>query len=155
MFYHDHAYGITRLNVYAGEAAGYLLFGSASSLGLLYTSRLVAGAASGNIGAAQAYMADITQPRERTRSFGLLGAAFPSPPSKRGKTKTRAPFLSIVKYAGSRGWALYETSTGVNFSSRSVNVFSVTLFPSLSKACTFSVLPTCLVFRSAEKPTNG
>ncbi len=25
MFYHDHAYGITRLNVYAGEAASYLL----------------------------------------------------------------------------------------------------------------------------------
>jgi parallel beta-helix repeat protein len=25
MFYHDHAQGITRLNVYAGEAAGYLL----------------------------------------------------------------------------------------------------------------------------------
>lgn len=24
-FYHDHAYGITRLNVYAGEAAGYLI----------------------------------------------------------------------------------------------------------------------------------
>ena len=25
MFYHDHAHGITRLNVYAGEAAGYLV----------------------------------------------------------------------------------------------------------------------------------
>lgn len=25
MFYHDHSYGVTRLNVYAGEAAGYLL----------------------------------------------------------------------------------------------------------------------------------
>ena len=25
MFYHDHSYGITRLNVYAGEAAGYIL----------------------------------------------------------------------------------------------------------------------------------
>ena len=25
MFYHDHVYGITRLNVYAGEAAGYLI----------------------------------------------------------------------------------------------------------------------------------
>ena len=24
-FYHDHAHGITRLNVYAGEAAGYLI----------------------------------------------------------------------------------------------------------------------------------
>ena len=25
MFYHDHSFGITRLNVYAGEAAGYVL----------------------------------------------------------------------------------------------------------------------------------
>lgn len=25
MFYHDHSYGITRLNIYAGEAAGYIL----------------------------------------------------------------------------------------------------------------------------------
>src|ERR671938_738335 len=63
------------LSCIAGEAVGYLLFGAASSLAMLYISRVVAGAASGNIGAAQAYMADITQPRERTRSFGLLGAA--------------------------------------------------------------------------------
>ena len=25
LFYHDHAFGITRLNVYAGEAGGYVL----------------------------------------------------------------------------------------------------------------------------------
>ncbi len=59
----------------AGEALGYILFGTASSLTMLYVSRLVAGASSGNIGAAQAYMADITTPRERTRGFGLLGTA--------------------------------------------------------------------------------
>jgi DHA1 family tetracycline resistance protein-like MFS transporter len=59
----------------AGEVAGYLLFGTASSLTMLYLSRLVAGASSGNIGAAQAYIADISTPRERTHSFGLLGAA--------------------------------------------------------------------------------
>ena len=35
MFYHDHAYGITRLNVYAGEAAGYLLYDPAEEAGLL------------------------------------------------------------------------------------------------------------------------
>jgi FtsP/CotA-like multicopper oxidase with cupredoxin domain len=29
LFYHDHAYGITRLNVYAGEAAGYLIHDTA------------------------------------------------------------------------------------------------------------------------------
>ena len=63
------------LTCIAGEAVGYVLFGAAPNLGVLYASRLVAGAAAGNIGAAQAYMADITHPRERTRSFGLLGAA--------------------------------------------------------------------------------
>jgi FtsP/CotA-like multicopper oxidase with cupredoxin domain len=35
MFYHDHAYGITRLNVYAGEAAGYLLYDPAEEAALL------------------------------------------------------------------------------------------------------------------------
>jgi MFS transporter, DHA1 family, tetracycline resistance protein len=59
----------------AGEVVGYLLFGAATSLIMLYVSRVVAGASSGNIGAAQAYIADISTPRERTRSFGLLGAA--------------------------------------------------------------------------------
>jgi DHA1 family tetracycline resistance protein-like MFS transporter len=59
----------------AGEVVGYILFGTATSLTMLYISRLVAGASSGNIGAAQAYIADISTPRERTRSFGLLGAA--------------------------------------------------------------------------------
>jgi FtsP/CotA-like multicopper oxidase with cupredoxin domain len=34
MFYHDHAYGITRLNVYAGEAAGYLLVDPAEETAL-------------------------------------------------------------------------------------------------------------------------
>jgi FtsP/CotA-like multicopper oxidase with cupredoxin domain len=34
MFYHDHALGITRLNVYAGEAAGYLLVDPAEETAL-------------------------------------------------------------------------------------------------------------------------
>jgi FtsP/CotA-like multicopper oxidase with cupredoxin domain len=34
MFYHDHAYGLTRLNVYAGEAAGYLLYDPAEEIAL-------------------------------------------------------------------------------------------------------------------------
>ena len=35
MFYHDHAYGLTRLNVYAGEAAGYLVYDPAEESALL------------------------------------------------------------------------------------------------------------------------
>jgi len=46
MFYHDHSYGITRLNVYAGEAAGYLLVDPAEE------SMLAAGTAPGTLGAA-------------------------------------------------------------------------------------------------------
>ena len=38
MFYHDHAYGITRLNVYAGEAAGYLLVDPAQEIALRDTA---------------------------------------------------------------------------------------------------------------------
>jgi FtsP/CotA-like multicopper oxidase with cupredoxin domain len=46
MFYHDHAYGLTRLNVYAGEAAGYLLYDTAEE------DALAAGTTPGTIGSA-------------------------------------------------------------------------------------------------------
>ena len=39
MFYHDHSYGTTRLNVYAGEAAGYLLADAAEE-GLINANTL-------------------------------------------------------------------------------------------------------------------
>jgi FtsP/CotA-like multicopper oxidase with cupredoxin domain len=35
LFYHDHAYGITRLNVYGGEAAGYLIVDPTEEANLL------------------------------------------------------------------------------------------------------------------------
>ncbi|HEY3064026.1 MAG TPA: MFS transporter [Chloroflexota bacterium] len=59
-----------------GEVVGYLLMGFANSLAALYVARLVTGATAGNIGAAQAYLADITPREHRTRTFGLAGAAF-------------------------------------------------------------------------------
>jgi FtsP/CotA-like multicopper oxidase with cupredoxin domain len=44
MFYHDHAYGITRLNVYAGEAAPYVVRDAAEQ-GLIDAGLLPSGAA--------------------------------------------------------------------------------------------------------------
>ncbi|HYL56807.1 MAG TPA: MFS transporter [Gemmatimonadales bacterium] len=58
------------------NAAGYLLFAFAGSYWTLFLSRVIGGFAGGNIGAAQAYVADITTPVERSRGMGLLGAAF-------------------------------------------------------------------------------
>lgn len=58
------------------NAAGYVLFASAHSYAVLFVARVVSGFAGGNISAAQAYIADITTPAERSRGMGLIGAAF-------------------------------------------------------------------------------
>lgn len=58
------------------NAAGYVLFAFAPSYWWLFVARVISGFASGNISAAQAYVADITTPAERSRGMGLIGAAF-------------------------------------------------------------------------------
>jgi len=60
----------------AGSAVGYLLFALADSLEMLFLSRIVAGIAGANIATAQAVIADVTSPEERTKGMGLIGAAF-------------------------------------------------------------------------------
>src|SRR5689334_16445878 len=59
-----------------GTAASYALFAFASSLPLLFASRLLAGFFGANISTAQAYIADVTPPEHRAKSMGLIGAAF-------------------------------------------------------------------------------
>jgi multidrug resistance protein len=64
------------LSSMATEVVAYLVFGLAGNLATLFVARFVAGAGAGNISTAQAYVADVTSPTERTRTFGLVGAAF-------------------------------------------------------------------------------
>lgn len=58
-----------------GSAAGYLLLGIGGALWVLFLGRIIDGITGGNIGIIYAYAADITTPQDRTRFFGLLGAA--------------------------------------------------------------------------------
>src|SRR5256886_6780136 len=58
------------------NALGYVLFAAAHSYPVLFLARVVSGFAGGTISAAQAYMADITTPAERSRGMGTIGAAF-------------------------------------------------------------------------------
>ncbi len=60
----------------AGTVLGYLLFAFARSLTLLFASRLLDGATGGNIGTAQAIIADTTSREDRARGMGLVGMAF-------------------------------------------------------------------------------
>jgi len=59
-----------------GTAAGFLLMGLANSLWLLFVARVIDGVTGGNISTAQAYIADVTPPEQRSRGMGLIGAAF-------------------------------------------------------------------------------
>ncbi len=60
----------------AGTVVGFLLLATARSLEMMFLSRVVDGLLGGDISLAQAYISDITDGKERTRGFGLLGAAF-------------------------------------------------------------------------------
>jgi len=60
----------------AGTAAGFLLMGLAKALPLLFVGRIIDGITGGNISTAQAYIADVTPPEQRSKKMGLIGAAF-------------------------------------------------------------------------------
>jgi len=56
-------------------AVGFAVMGCAQTVVWLFIGRIIPGISGGNISTAQAYMADITSPEERSRTMGLIGAA--------------------------------------------------------------------------------
>ena len=91
----------------AGTAVGSLLTGLAGGLPLLFAGRLVDGGSGASVAVAQAAAADLSPPGERTRLFGLLGAAFgvgfvagPAIGALGALAGPRAPFLLAAGIAG-------------------------------------------------------
>src|SRR5262245_61840130 len=60
----------------AGTALSFLILGLSSHFTVMLLARLLDGASGGNILVAQAYVADVTTPENRSRGFGLIGMAF-------------------------------------------------------------------------------
>ncbi|MGD0310569.1 MAG: MFS transporter [Acidobacteriota bacterium] len=60
----------------AGSCIGFLIFGLARTLPMLFFGRMVAGIAGAIIPTANAYIADVTAPEERAKGMGMIGAAF-------------------------------------------------------------------------------
>lgn len=58
-----------------GSAVGYLIFGLGGALWLLFLGRIIDGLTGGNIPVLFGYVADITEPKDRGKYFGMLGAA--------------------------------------------------------------------------------
>src|ERR1700679_1230593 len=60
----------------AGTALSFLILGLSRNFTVMLLARLLDGASGGNILVAQAYVADVTKPEERSRGYGLIGMAF-------------------------------------------------------------------------------
>jgi MFS family permease len=59
-----------------GTLIGFIILAYANALWLVFLSRVIDGFTAGNLSLAQAYIADITKPEERAKSFAIIGIAF-------------------------------------------------------------------------------
>jgi multidrug resistance protein len=60
----------------AGTVVSFVMLAMAHSISMLFAARIVDGLSGGNISTARAYVADVTEPKDRARAYGLIGAAF-------------------------------------------------------------------------------
>jgi DHA1 family tetracycline resistance protein-like MFS transporter len=82
-----------------GLGLDYVVMALAPSLWWLFVGRVISGITSSSFPTAMAYIADVTEPRQRAAKFGMLGAAFgvgfivgPSVGGLLGGVSLRAPF---------------------------------------------------------------
>ncbi len=59
-----------------GSLVGYFIFALSNTLWLIFLSRIIDGLSAGNMSVAQAFVSDHTSLSDRTKGFGLIGAAF-------------------------------------------------------------------------------
>ncbi|WP_300396489.1 TCR/Tet family MFS transporter [Henriciella sp.] len=88
----------------------FIIMGLADSVWLLFVGRALTGISSATFSTANAYIADVTEPEERGKAFGMIGAAFgigfilgPALGGFLGSIDTRLPFfgaaaLSILNF---------------------------------------------------------
>jgi MFS transporter, DHA1 family, tetracycline resistance protein len=93
---------------------GFALFGLAPTLVWLFIARIIDGISGGNISTAQAYIADVTPPDQRSRGMGLIGAAFglgfifgPAIAAILSHISPEAPFFFAAALAAANATAVY------------------------------------------------
>src|SRR6476646_9774713 len=60
----------------AGTVVSFVMLAMAHSVAMLFLARIVDGLSGGNISTARAYVADVTEPKDSAKAYGLIGAAF-------------------------------------------------------------------------------
>src|SRR5204863_3839410 len=56
-----------------GTVVSFVMLAMAHNIIMLFVARIVDGLSGGNISTARAYVADVTEPEERARAYGLIG----------------------------------------------------------------------------------
>jgi DHA1 family tetracycline resistance protein-like MFS transporter len=71
-------YGRRRLLIVSqlGTLIGFGILGAANTLWVIFLSRVIDGITAGNLSLAQAYISDVTEPKDRSKAFGIIGIAF-------------------------------------------------------------------------------
>jgi MFS transporter, DHA1 family, tetracycline resistance protein len=59
-----------------GATIGWSMLAFAPTIGWVFFARIVEGISGGNISVTQAYVADLVEPKDRSRAFGLIGGTF-------------------------------------------------------------------------------
>ncbi|MBK8726755.1 MAG: MFS transporter [Holophagaceae bacterium] len=85
-----------------GSAVGYLMLALTSRFEWVLAARLLDGVTGGNISVAQAAMADVSAPEERSKALGMIGAAF-------GLGFVLGPALAGILSGSHLGLSLLET----------------------------------------------
>jgi DHA1 family tetracycline resistance protein-like MFS transporter len=106
-------------------SADYVIMAVAHNIWILVIGRIVAGITAATYATAMAYMADMSDAKEKAKAFGMIGAAMgvgfvfgPALGGFMGQFGTRAPFWAAAALAGGNallGWlVLKETVTDAN-----------------------------------------
>ncbi|MEO6549894.1 MAG: MFS transporter [Ferruginibacter sp.] len=88
----------------SGSVIGYVLFGIGGALWVLFLGRIIDGLTAGNISILFAYIADTTEPEERAKWFGYIGAVM-------GIGKIGGPALGGLMGSISIGLPFYLTAS--------------------------------------------
>lgn len=128
-------YGRRPLLIYSqiGSMLGFLMLGWSSAVWMLVASRVIDGISGGNITIAAAYVADVTEPKDRASAMGIIGVAF-------GLGFMLGPFIG-GELAGIWGNA--------------APAFGAALFSAISVLLTIFYLKEPVVHRSSKEGKKG
>ena len=124
-----------------GATIGWAMLGAATSIPFIFAARVLEGFSGGNIGVTQAYVADLVEPKERSRAFGYIMATFSA-------GMIFGPLIESVLYARFGYSAPFYAAAGLQF----VTLLATIRFLPESRSKTEAVVSATEILRTFKNP---